>query len=52
VGQDGVVIADEKPEPPEEKTGAPLVAALRKSPHRQIEIEPTRIPMPVRDVDL
>lgn len=33
-------------------TGADLVAALQASPYREIEIEPERIPMPVRDVDL
>ena len=33
-------------------TGAALIAAAQASPHRDIEIAPTRIPMPVRDVTL
>ncbi|MBP0581715.1 type II toxin-antitoxin system Phd/YefM family antitoxin [Labrys sp. LIt4] len=33
-------------------TGAALIAALQASPHRDIEIEPERRPMPVREVDL
>lgn len=33
-------------------TGAALIAAAQASPYRNIEIEPTRIPMPVRDVML
>jgi prevent-host-death family protein len=32
--------------------GDALVAALQASPHRDIEIEPTRGPMPVRKVEL
>jgi hypothetical protein len=33
-------------------TGRALVAALQASPHRDIDIEPERVPMPVRDVVL
>jgi hypothetical protein len=33
-------------------TGQALVAAMQASPHRDIEIEPERIRMPVRDVAL
>lgn len=37
---------------PEARTGADLIAALQASPHKDIEIEPGRDPMPVRDVSL
>ena len=37
---------------PEPRTGAALIAAMQASPHKDIEIEPTRGPMPVRDVSL
>ena len=33
-------------------TGQALVDALHSSPHRDIDIEPKRTPMPVRDVAL
>jgi hypothetical protein len=33
-------------------TGAALIAALQASPHRDIDIEPTRERLPVRDVNL
>jgi prevent-host-death family protein len=33
-------------------TGAALIAALQASPHRDIDIEPRRDVMPVRDVEL
>jgi hypothetical protein len=29
-----------------------LIDALQASPHRDIDIEPVRVPMPVRDVSL
>jgi hypothetical protein len=32
------------------RTGADLIAAMQSSPHRELEIEPTRYRMPVRDV--
>ena len=37
---------------PEALTGAALIAAMQSSPHKDIEIEPSRGPMPVRDVSL
>jgi prevent-host-death family protein len=33
-------------------TGQALVAAMQASPHREIELEPPRTAMPVRDVSL
>jgi prevent-host-death family protein len=33
-------------------TGQALIAAMQASPHREIDIEPTREAMPVRDVSL
>ena len=35
-----------------EMTGQALVDALQSSPYRDLEIEPQRMPMPVRDVEL
>ena len=35
-----------------DQTGEALIAALQASPHREIDIEPSRMPMPVRRVDL
>ena len=35
---------------PEHPTGAVLVAAMQASPHREIDIEPSRDCLPVRDV--
>jgi hypothetical protein len=32
------------------RTGADLIAAMQSSPYREIEIEPARFRMPVRDV--
>ena len=34
------------------QTGAALIAAIQASPHRDLEIEPSRVPMPVREVYL
>jgi len=34
------------------RTGAALIAAMQSSPHRDIEIEPARAPMPVRETPL
>ena len=34
------------------RTGQALIEALQTSPHRDINIEPQRVPMPVRDVNL
>jgi prevent-host-death family protein len=33
-------------------TGAALIAAMQASPHRDIDLEPRRRSMPVREVDL
>jgi hypothetical protein len=49
---------DEKAIPPEERagqpndqrTGAGLILALQASPHRELDIEPARYRLPVRDV--
>lgn len=35
-----------------ERTGVALIAALQASPHREIEIEPQRMRLPVRGVVL
>lgn len=35
-----------------ERSGQALVSAMRASPHRDIDIEPRRVRMPVRDIDL
>lgn len=34
------------------RSGKSLVAAMQASPHRDIEIAPDRLPMPVRDIAL
>jgi hypothetical protein len=34
----------------ENRTGADLIAALQSSPHREIDIEPSRHRLPIRDV--
>src|ERR1700693_4967363 len=35
-----------------EVTGEARIAVMQASPHREIDIEPTRLPMPVREVEL
>jgi hypothetical protein len=35
---------------PTKRTGADLIAAMQASPYREIEIEPERYRLPVRDV--
>lgn len=35
-----------------EQTGEALIAVMQASPHREIDIEPSRKPMPVREVEL
>jgi hypothetical protein len=35
-----------------DQTGEALIAALQSSPLREIDLEPQRQPMPVREVDL
>jgi len=37
-------------QPRGDRTGADLIAALQSSPYREIEIEPVRYRLPVRDV--
>jgi prevent-host-death family protein len=53
-GRDEVVViaADEFRRLKGQPTGQALVAAMAASPHRDIDIEPERAPMPVRDVAL
>ena len=53
-GRDEVVVisADEFRRLKGGTTGQALIEALQKSPYREIDIEPARIPMPVRDVEL
>ena len=53
-GRDEVVVvaADEFRRLKGDRTGEALVAALQASPYRDIDIEPERQAMPVRDVDL
>jgi hypothetical protein len=53
-GRDAVVVvdADEFDRLEGTRTGELLIRALQASPHRQIEIEPRRSPMPVRAVKL
>ncbi len=49
-GRDAVVVvdADEFNRLEAAQTGELLIEALQASPHRQIEFEPRRAPMPVR----
>jgi prevent-host-death family protein len=35
-----------------DQTGETLIAAMQASPHQEIDIEPSRTPMPVRGVNL
>ena len=53
-GRDEVVVisAEEFRRLKGDLTGKALIAAMRASPHRDIEIEPKRAPMPVRQVVL
>ena len=53
-GRDEVVVvaAEEFRRLQGERTGRALVDALQASPHRDIDIEPPREPLPVRDVSL
>lgn len=53
-GRDEVVViaAEEFRRLKGERTGVALVEAMQASPHREIDIEPARAPMPVRDVAL
>jgi prevent-host-death family protein len=47
-----VVSAEEYRQLKGDRTGHELVAAMQASPDRDIDLEPPRAPMPVRDVDL
>jgi len=53
-GRDEVVIisADEFRRLKGDLTGEALIAAMQASPHRDIDIDPRRKPMPVREVSL
>lgn len=53
-GRDEVVVlaADEYRRLKGEQSGQALIDAFQASPHPEIELEPKRHPMPVRDVDL
>jgi hypothetical protein len=53
-GRDEVVViaAEEFRRLKGDLTGAALVAAMQASPYRDIDIEPTRGRLPVRDVNL
>ena len=53
-GRDEVVVisAEEFRRLKGDLTGEALIAAMQASPHRDIEIEPKRSPMPVREVSL
>jgi prevent-host-death family protein len=53
-GRDEVVVisAEEFRRLKGDPTGRALIAAMQASPHRDIEIEPKRAPMPVREVVL
>ena len=46
-------LAESDPKPPREnRTGADLIAALQASPYRDLDIEPERYRLPVRDFSL
>jgi len=53
-GRDEVVVisAEEFRRLKGDRTGEALIAAMQASPHRDIDIEPRRAPMPVRKVAL
>jgi len=53
-GRDEVVIvaAEEFRRLSGDLTGAALIAAAQASPYRDIELEPARVPLPVRDVTM
>jgi prevent-host-death family protein len=53
-GRDAVVVvdADEFRRLKGARTGQVLIDALQASPHRDIEVEPRRFPMPVRAFEL
>jgi prevent-host-death family protein len=53
-GRDEVVVvsADDYRRLAGNRSGEALIAAMQASPYRDIEIEPARTPLPVRDVEL
>lgn len=53
-GRDEVVViaAEEFRRLKGDVTGEALIAAMQASPYRDIDIEPKRAPMPVRDANL
>jgi prevent-host-death family protein len=53
-GRDGVVVVAEEEfrRLKGDVTGAALVEAMQASPSREVELEPERARMPVRDIDL
>ncbi len=53
-GRDEVVVisAEEFRRLKGDLTGESLIAAMQASPHRDIDIEPGRAPMPVREISL
>jgi prevent-host-death family protein len=53
-GRNGVVVIAEEDfrRLKGELTGAALVAAMQASPFQEVELEPKRMPMPVRNVGL
>lgn len=53
-GRDAVVVvaAEEFRRLKGERTGQTLIDALQSSPHREIDLAPPRLPLPVRNVTL
>ena len=49
---EGVILDALRATVPAKRTGADLIAAMKQSPFREVEIEPRSSPMPVRDVTL
>jgi hypothetical protein len=45
-------VPETRPATAQKLTGADLIAAIQRSPYRELEIEPERYRMPVRDVTL
>lgn len=43
-------VPETKPKTSRKPTGADLIAAIQRSPYRELEIEPERYRLPVRDV--
>ena len=47
-----VIAADEFRRLVGQRSGKALIEAMQASPYREIDLEPVRLPMPVRDVEL